>query len=215
MASSFFEKLKKGMNIDEIIMDDEVLTEKETSEKVNLEPEKKQRKISPQEEKKPRKFKAKKTTKIKEEKLPQFEVETLITETNTSLVTATLEEKFENEKEWPSLIKDEGEGELGVDVFQTDNELVIQSAIAGVKIEDLEISIEREVIIIRGKREREIKENQDYFIKECFWGPFSREIIAPVEIDPGKTQASFNNGILTIKIPKIQREKKIKISLVE
>ena len=225
MPSSFFEKLKKGMNIDEIITEDEVLTEQEeTPPEVIPEPEKKQKKVVLKEEKKPTKAKAKtkkpaKKVKPKEEieeELPQFEVETLITETNTSVIATTMvEENIEPEnKEWSSLVKDEAEGELMIDVFQTEKELVIQSAIAGVKIEDLEISIEREVITIKGRREKDTKENQDYFIKECFWGPFSREIIAPVEINPGETKASFNNGILTIKIPKIEREKKMKINLV-
>jgi HSP20 family protein len=107
----------------------------------------------------------------------------------------------------------EPEGELAVDVYQTEEELVIQSAIAGIKPEDLDISIEEDVIIIRGKREKPFEEKEDYFTQECYWGPFSRNIILPVEVDPGRIKASMKEGILTIRIPKILREKKRKIAV--
>jgi len=89
--------------------------------------------------------------------------------------------------------------------------LVIQSAIAGVKPEDLDISIERDIISIRGNREKPFKEEGDYFCQECFWGSFSREIIVPVEADPQRAVAEMKNGVLTIRIPKILKEKKKKI----
>lgn len=109
----------------------------------------------------------------------------------------------------------EPEGELAIDVYQTENELVIQAAVAGVKIEDLDISIEKDVLAIKGCREKPFEEKGDYFTQECFWGPFSREIILPVEIDPNQTIAKMKEGVLTIRIPKILREKKRKIIVKE
>ncbi|MGB9743267.1 MAG: Hsp20/alpha crystallin family protein [Minisyncoccales bacterium] len=105
----------------------------------------------------------------------------------------------------------EEEGQLTIDLYQTENELVLQSAVAGVRPEDLDISIENEILLIRGYRKKPIEEKGDYFTQECFWGPFAREIVLPVEIDPGRTQASFKDGILTIIMPKIEKEKKRKI----
>ncbi len=67
----------------------------------------------------------------------------------------------------------EAEGELAVDVYQTDSEIVVQSTIAGVKPDDLDISVENDVLTIRGKRESETKEEgKNYFYQECYWGAF-------------------------------------------
>lgn len=125
-------------------------------------------------------------------------------------------EEPEVKKEEPSLVKAvkdkekwfEPEGQLAIDIYQTENELVIRSAIAGVKPEFLDISFERDIIIIRGKREKPSEEKEDYFSQECYWGPFSREIILPVEVDPNLAEATMKEGILTIRLPKIEREKK-------
>ncbi len=106
----------------------------------------------------------------------------------------------------------EPEGELTVDVYQTDEEIIIQSAVAGVKPEDLDISIENDMVTIKGMRKKTFEEEKkNYFYQECYWGRFSREIIAPVEIDGPRAKATMKNGILTIRIPKIEREKKRKI----
>lgn len=108
----------------------------------------------------------------------------------------------------------DSEGELTVDVYQTDEEIVIQSAIAGIEPEDLDISIEKDMITIRGKREKQFEEKEkNYFYQECYWGRFSRKIILPVEVNSSKISASMKNGILTIRIPKIEGKKKTKISV--
>jgi len=104
------------------------------------------------------------------------------------------------------------DGQLAVDVYQTDTELVIRSAIAGIKTEDLDISIESDSVIIRGIREHPPeKSEKNYFYQECYWGPFSRQIILPEETDSGRAEASMKEGILTIRIPKIERKEKRKI----
>ena len=110
----------------------------------------------------------------------------------------------------------EPEGKLAIDVYQTDSEIVIQAPIAGVKKEDLNISIESDVVTIKGEREKPAEvEEKNYFHQECYWGPFSREIILPTEGDPSRAQASMKEGILTLRIPRIEREKKRKIVIKE
>jgi len=102
----------------------------------------------------------------------------------------------------------EEEGQLTVDVYQDQDNIIVQSTVAGVKPDDIDISLTNESVTIRGKREKEEHiEDKDYFYQECFWGPFSRSIILPQEIDPDKSQASMKNGVLTIKMPKLNRTK--------
>ena len=126
------------------------------------------------------------------------------------------EEDFDLEK-IPIEQKDnwlDSEGELTVDVYQTDKEIVIQSAIAGIEPENLDISIEKDMVTIRGEREKQFEEKEkNYFYQECYWGRFSRKIILPAEVNSSKINASMKNGILTIRIPKIGRKKKTKISV--
>lgn len=119
-----------------------------------------------------------------------------------------IEEKKVKKKEF-----EEPEGELAIDLYQTDEDLVLQSAIAGVRPENLEIEIEGDMLTIKGVRERPVEEEVEYFIQECFWGPFSRKVILPVEVDVDKAEAQIKDGVLTIKIKKVQKERKKKIQV--
>ena len=106
------------------------------------------------------------------------------------------------------------EGQLAIDVYETPSEIVLKSTIAGVKPEDLDIGIEDSTVNIRGSRHQEDQVKGDnYFYQECYWGTFSRSVILPVEIDSENVKASLKDGILTIRLPKIirQKEKKIKV----
>ncbi len=126
------------------------------------------------------------------------------------------EEKSKESSEKPVERKEswfESEGELTVDVYQTDKDLVIQSAIAGVDPENMDIAIEKDRVDIRGVRKSTADQEADYFYKECYWGRFSKEIILPAEVDNSRAEASMNKGVLTIRMPKIEREKKRKISV--
>ena len=108
----------------------------------------------------------------------------------------------------------EPEGELAVDVYQTDTEIVIQSTIAGVKAEDLDISIENDTVIISGERKNIVQDKgKNYFYQECFWGAFTREIILPEEIDGGRAEASMKDGVFTLRVPKIERQKIKKVKV--
>lgn len=110
---------------------------------------------------------------------------------------------------------EEQEGQLTVDVFQDNENIIIQSTVAGVSPDDLDVSITNDMVTIRGERKRlHNVADQDYFYQECYWGSFSRSIILPVEIDADNAEAKMKNGVLTIRIPKaniaITRKLKVK-----
>jgi len=114
------------------------------------------------------------------------------------------------------ILGEEEEGRLTVDVYQTDDEIVIVAPVAGVSPDDIDISLSGDMITIKGKREMNPKENEvDYLYQECFWGSFSRTIILPSEIDPEKVKATLKEGILKIHLPKVKKEKVKKIKIVK
>lgn len=103
---------------------------------------------------------------------------------------------------------EEEEGELAVDVYQTPTEIIIKTMISGVKPEDLTISITREMVTIKGHREamRDINDD-DFFQRELYWGSFARTILLPAEVEVEEAEALEKHGLLTIRLPKIDREK--------
>ncbi len=112
---------------------------------------------------------------------------------------------------WP-----ESEGQLAIDVYQTPEEIVIQSTIAGVKAEDLDVSFENDMVIIEGKREKfEEVQERNYFYQECYWGAFSRKILLPEEVDTSQATATMEKGILTIRVPRARKRKRKKIAIKE
>jgi HSP20 family protein len=109
----------------------------------------------------------------------------------------------------------EPEGKLTVDVYQTPNDIVVESAIAGVRAEDIDVHATTDSITIRGARKREkAVKDEDYLYQECYWGRFARTIILPQEVDPDAASVSFKNGILTVKLPKANRKKTKKLKVV-
>lgn len=105
-------------------------------------------------------------------------------------------------------------GQLSLDIYHTDKEIVILAPIAGVTENDITVSVTDDVLIIKGERKsvEEIAE-ENYYTKECFWGGFSRSIVLPVEADTKNISATFENNVLEIRIPKteIEHTKIIKI----
>lgn len=121
----------------------------------------------------------------------------------------------EEEQEGQDWLEEESEeGQLTVDVYNTPDEIVIKAIVAGVKPDDLDISITRDMVTIRGKREehREVNE-EDYFYRELYWGFFSRTILLPQEIEVDAAHASEKHGLLTIKLPKIDKERQTKLKV--
>jgi len=106
------------------------------------------------------------------------------------------------------------EGALTVDVFKSDGDIVIQSTIAGTTEKDLDISILNDMVTIRGTRKPAGDlEVQEQYYQELYWGPFSRSIILPEEVDPDGAKASLKNGILTVRLPTKDKSntKKLKV----
>ncbi len=113
-----------------------------------------------------------------------------------------------------SMADDNAEGQLTIDVYQTENDIVIKSTIAGVKPEDLDVSINNDMVTVKGERKNEeIVENGNYYYQECYWGSFSRSVLLPVDVIPEKADAALKNGILTIRLPKADTTKTKKIQV--
>ena len=125
------------------------------------------------------------------------------------------EKKIKTTKKWLSSDKDKNmEGEMIIDVYETDEDIVIQSTIAGVRAEDLDISIEKDMVAIKGHRQRpQTDKEKKYLYEECYWGPFSRQIILPEEVNENKSEAVVENGVLFLKMPKIKKIQKKKIEI--
>lgn len=114
-------------------------------------------------------------------------------------------------EEWSD---ESAEGQLPVDVYQTPTDIFIKTLIPGTKVDDLDISITRDMVTIKGKREasREIAED-DYFFRELYWGSFSRTILLPQEIDVEGAEAGEKLGLLTIRLPKIDKSRQTKLKV--
>ena len=125
-----------------------------------------------------------------------------------------LAEDTDNSGENGWLAEEYEEGQLSIDVYQTPSKIIVKSTIAGVKSEDIDISINNDMLTIRGRREMQEKiREEDYLYKECYWGSFSRSIILPVEIDSENIDASLENGVLTVTLPKAKSAKQITIKV--
>ncbi len=120
--------------------------------------------------------------------------------------------KISDKNSW---INDENEeGQLTVDVYQTADDIVIKTMVAGVRPEDLDISITRDMVVVKGSRgeSHEVKQD-DYFTKELYWGSFSRTILLPQEIDVEGAEASEKHGLLIIKLPKLDKSRQTKLKV--
>jgi HSP20 family protein len=122
-------------------------------------------------------------------------------------------ESYEDEEERADSSFDE-DAQLSIDLYQTPNEIIIQTMTPGVRPEDLQIEIGRDVVTIRGKREfnRAVTDDQ-YFVRELYWGSFSRAIQLPAEIDIEEAEAVEKHGLLILKLPKIDKERKASVKV--
>jgi HSP20 family protein len=104
------------------------------------------------------------------------------------------------------------EGQLAVDVIETPDRVIIRSAIAGVSENDLHITINEDMVTIRGERSiASLPLDATIHYEECFWGAFSRSIILPCRIAPDDADASLLNGILTITLNKARGDIRIPV----
>ncbi|MFH0818425.1 MAG: Hsp20/alpha crystallin family protein [Patescibacteria group bacterium] len=109
------------------------------------------------------------------------------------------------------------DGQLALDVYQDKKNIYIKAAIAGVLPSDIEINLNNDMITVKGKRKQCIEniEEEDYYIRECYWGGFSRSIILPVDIKSDQVKAEIQNGLLTITLPKSKRPRNTRIEVKE
>ena len=120
------------------------------------------------------------------------------------------ENNNKKEEEWLS----DYEGQLNIDMYQTKDNVIIKSTIAGVRPEDIDITVANDMVSIKGSRRKEENVPQeDYFYQECYWGNFSRSVIVPVDIDSEEIEADLKDGILTVVIPKAAKAKTKKVKV--
>jgi len=100
------------------------------------------------------------------------------------------------------------EGELPVDMYQTDDTIIIRALVAGVSPNDLDIAITRDMVTLRGVREEYQETNDDnYFHRELFWGSFSRTLLLPEEVIIDEAEAQEKHGMLEIRLPKLDKHR--------
>lgn len=110
--------------------------------------------------------------------------------------------------------EEELDAELTVDLYQTPTEIIVQTMVAGVQPDNLSITITRDMITIRGKREENKSVTEEnYFVQELYWGSFSRTISLPEEVDPEEAEAIEKHGLLIIRLPKINKDKETKLKV--
>lgn len=95
------------------------------------------------------------------------------------------------------------EGQLALDVIETPENIIVRSAIAGVKEQDLDIHVSEDLVTVRGERHVDVlPDRATVHYEECFWGAFSRSVVLPCRVKADEAEAALKNGILTVLIPK-------------
>ena len=114
----------------------------------------------------------------------------------------------EGKSAWLEEDSGETEGQLSIDVYQTEKEIIVRSTVAGVKPENIKISLHHDLLTIKGFRSEENKiKEENYLYRECYWGSFSRSVILPFEVDNRDVRAEIENGLLTVSLKKVKPEK--------
>lgn len=145
------------------------------------------------------------------EKRSFFERLTGVTSEHTERLGKLSEDKVGDVSE--GLMTDE-EGQLTVDMWQTPQEITIQTIVGGVKPDDLDVSISHEMVTIRGKRSKSHSiSTADHFYQELFWGTFSRTILLPQEVDADAAEATMKHGLLTVRLPKLDKTRTQKLKV--
>lgn len=133
----------------------------------------------------------------------------------TPILASTKSPSIDRDRAYDKHHREDYDGQLTVDVYQTEDDIVIQSTIAGVDQNDIDISVANDMVTIKGRRvSAENIRPSDYHYQEVFWGAFSRSVILPEDVDSDNAKASMKNGLLTVRLPKLakSRMKKVKIS---
>ena len=136
-------------------------------------------------------------------------------ETGSGLAPVRIEKGRDRDRiSVPQEPSDEAEGELAVDVYQTPTHIIIKAMIAGVRPEDLDVSITRDMVTLRGKRERHTEGPAgDFFFQELYWGSFARTIVLPQEVEIEEAEATEKHGLLVIRLPKLDKGRQAKLKV--
>ena len=130
-----------------------------------------------------------------------------------SVPYTSAEDTLITEEEFLNLEESGDVGELAVDVFHNNEEIVVVAPIAGITSKDFSLNVVRGVLTIRGRRAFSFDVTPDQYVtQECFWGAFTRNIILPDHVDVTKIKASFKNGVLVVRVPKL---KPLEVKVVE
>lgn len=110
--------------------------------------------------------------------------------------------------------QDDFPGQLAVDVYETDDKLVVKARTAGVNKEDLDVSISDGILTISGTLSSgDDTDATNWHIQECYWGEFSRTVALPVAVKEDEAAAALKDGVLSISFPKVQQEQAKKIAI--
>lgn len=146
---------------------------------------------------------------IKFEDEEEFEEESFLSQSEKKELELKEKNLFKESK-W----EEEVDAELTVDVYQTPSDIIVQTMVAGVQPENLAITITRDMITIKGKREENQSiERDNFFVQELYWGSFSRTISLPEEVDPEEAEAIEKHGLLIIKLPKLDKNRETKLKI--
>jgi len=107
---------------------------------------------------------------------------------------------------------DDDEGHLPIDMHETSDGITIRTLVAGVSPDDLEITITREMVTIRGERQpKDSVTASNHYYQELYWGKFSRTIVLPEEVEVEESDATERHGLLTLHLPKVKKDRETKI----
>lgn len=126
--------------------------------------------------------------------------------TPTDTAAPADDNSWEEEEDFP--------GQLAVDVYETDEKLVVKARTAGVNKEDLDVSISDGILTISGTLSSgDDSDATNWHIQECYWGEFSRTVALPVAVREEEVDAVLKDGVLTITFVKVKAEQAKKITI--
>jgi HSP20 family protein len=132
-------------------------------------------------------------------------------------LTGALEKRDTFPADWSG---GQSEGRLAVDVFDAGDMIVVLAPMAGADPRHVDVYLHEDMLSIRGKRMHHESDtpSERMYHSECYWGPFSRSIVLPVDVVPGGAEAEFKHGLLTVRIPKTREHqvaRSIPIEIIE
>ena len=130
-----------------------------------------------------------------------------------SSVAAPQQDNAPAEDNWEEA-EDDFPGQLAVDVYETDEQLIVKARTAGVNKEDLDVSISDGILTISGTLSSgDDTAATNWHIQECYWGEFSRTLALPVPVKEDEVAAVLKDGVLTITFQKVKQEQAKKITI--